>query len=559
MRVSSTEFAGTLEGPIDKNTTFLASARRSYLQYFFQLIDLPIRPNYWDFQYKVTHKIDDKTTLTAIGLGAIDEFSFAAPKNSDLTKEYIIRSLPTINQWNYTVGFTLKRLIAHGYYNITASRNMFSNKLDQFENAEFGNESKRTFKSYSQEIENKLRWDVNQYFGAWKLSYGLSAQYVKYNNNFFAVVRRQLLDSTGAIIQPQINVNFLTAIDFEKYGAFASLNRKAFNDLLSITLAARTDVNSYQKNGFNPLNAFSPRLTLSYVLSPGININATVGRYAKLPVYTILGFKDENGAFPNKDTKYITCDHLVGGFEFLPANSLRITVEGFYKSYQNYPVSVATNTSIANEGADYGTIGNELVKSIGKGRAYGVEFFVQQKLIKRLFVTASYTLFQSEFTGDNNTYIPSSWDAKQLLSIILGYKFNRGWEIGLKYRLSGGTPYTPYDMVASQMNYTLTGQGVPDYSRLNQARLPAFNELDLRIDKKINFKKSFLDVYFDFQNAGMAKNVNKDYYTFQRNKDNTYATTDGKPLRADGSNAIPVLIKNVDQTIIPAIGIIFEF
>lgn len=159
-RLSSTELAGTLEGPIGKKTTFLASARRSYLQYFFQLIDLPIRPNYWDFQYKVNTKINEKNTITAIGLGAIDEFYFAVPKNSDPTKEYIIRSNPNINQWNYTMGFTWKKTLENGFSNLSLSRNMFNNRLDRFEDAQEGNEEKRTFKSESQEIENKDRKSV---------------------------------------------------------------------------------------------------------------------------------------------------------------------------------------------------------------------------------------------------------------------------------------------------------------------------------------------------------------------------------------------------------------
>jgi hypothetical protein len=69
-RLSGTEAALTAEGPLGQKrgkTTFLASARRSYLQFLFKAIDLPIRPDYWDFQYKITHKIDSKTTLTSIG------------------------------------------------------------------------------------------------------------------------------------------------------------------------------------------------------------------------------------------------------------------------------------------------------------------------------------------------------------------------------------------------------------------------------------------------------------------------------------------------------------
>jgi hypothetical protein len=42
----------------------------------FEALDLPIRPSFWDFQFKVAHKLDDKTTLTALGVGAIDDFTF---------------------------------------------------------------------------------------------------------------------------------------------------------------------------------------------------------------------------------------------------------------------------------------------------------------------------------------------------------------------------------------------------------------------------------------------------------------------------------------------------
>jgi outer membrane receptor for ferrienterochelin and colicin len=559
IRVSSSEIALTTEGPISKKTTFLASARRSYLQYFFQLIDLPIRPNYWDFQYKVTHKIDEKTTISAIGLGAIDEFSFAVPKSSTLEKQYIIRSLPTINQWNYTVGFSLKRLIKSGYYNIVASRNMFNNRLDRFEEADFGNEARRTFRSRSQEIENKLRLEVNQSSGEWKFNYGASLQYVKFHNDLFSLIRKQVLDNAGNVLQPGLNINYYTAIDFFRYGVFGSVNRRFIDDKLSLTFGIRTDLNNYLNDGNNPINALSPRFTASYSLTDKFNINGTVGRYAKLPVYTVLGFRDATGALANKDNKYIISDHYAGGVEYLPNSSLRITLEGFYKQYSNYPVSLLNNISLANLGADFGAIGNERVTSTGKGRSYGVELFVQQKLVKKFFITASYTLFWSEFTGNNNVYIPSSWDTRHLASLILGRKFARGWELGAKYRLSGGTPYTPFDMIASRLNYATTGQGTLDYTRINQERLPLFNQLDIRIDKKINFKKASLDFFLDFQNVAFSRNVSKDYYSFQRNTDNSFAATDNGPLKADGSNAIPVLIPNIDQTITPALGIIFEF
>ena len=558
-RISSTEVAGTIEGPIGKNTTFLASVRRSYLQYFFALIDLPIRPNYWDFQYKINTQLNKKNTLTAIGLGAIDEFSFAVPKESDASKEYIIRSNPNINQWNYTVGLTLKHTLDNGYYNLSLSRNMFENRLDRFEDNDTENESRRTLKSVSQEIENKLRWEVNQFFGDWKIVYGLSAQYVKYNNDFFARIAPAISDSTGAVIVPQIDLSFYNAIDFARYGAFVSINKKMFGERLSLTGGIRTDMNTFTTTGNNPLNALSPRLAASFAINEKWNMNASIGRYAKLPVYTVLGFK-QNGTSVNRDSEYILCDHYVYGFEYLPKNSLRITAEGFYKQYSNYPVSVITGVSLANQGSVYGAIGNEAVTSSGEGRAYGFELFLQQKFTKSYFLTASYTFFKSEFTGADGSYAPSAWDNRHLLSVIFGKKFKNGYELGVKYRLAGGAPYTPYDLTSSQLNYVTLGTGSFDFTQLNSQRLPVFNQLDIRIDKKINFKKSSLDFFLDIQNVTNAKSYSQDLYSFQRNADNSgFATTDGQALRADGSNGIPILIPNVNGSIIPAFGIIYDF
>ncbi len=134
VRLSGTELAGTLEGPaVIENKLYCLSPPASYLQLLFSALDLPIRPNYWDFQYKVTHKLNAKTTITALGVGAIDEFSFAVPKESTPENDYILRSNPTINQWNYTVGFAIKRLINKGYINLAISRNHFNNRLDRFE------------------------------------------------------------------------------------------------------------------------------------------------------------------------------------------------------------------------------------------------------------------------------------------------------------------------------------------------------------------------------------------------------------------------------------------
>lgn len=562
-RLSATEFAATLEGPIsrEKGSTFLVSARRSYLQFLFQAIDLPIRPNFWDFQAKLNYPLDAKTTLTFIGMGAIDEFSFAAPKKSTPEKLYVINSNANINQWNYTTGVSLKRLLKKGYLNLALSRTAFDNDIVRFEDNQNPESSNQTLDLNSRETENKLRLDVNKNLGKWKLAYGASVQSASYLNKTFAVLRKEIRDEDNVIVQPGVTVNFESPLDpFIRIGAFIQAGKRFFSDRIGVSGGLRTDMNTFTTGAMNPFNTLSPRISLSYTLTDTWTLNASAGKYYKLAPYTILGFADNQNRLVNRDADYLSSTHYATGLEFIPAEDLRFTLEGFYKKYAQVPVSVRSGISLSNLGRDFSVLGNEAVITNGNGKAYGIEFFAQKKLTERFFGILSYTWFHSQYSGADGIFYPSSWDNRHLLSLTWGYKFKRNWELGLKFRYQGGAPYTPFDETASRLNYLSQGTGTLDYSMLNSQRLNAFNSSDIRIDKKWNFKHTTLDLFVDVTNWYVARNPEIPEYTFRRNEDNTaFLTTDGNSIKPDGSNAIPTRVKNDDPFFTPTIGFIVEF
>ncbi|MGY3091418.1 hypothetical protein ACVWYF_004485 [Hymenobacter sp. UYAg731] len=561
LRTSGTEVAATLEGPLTKNTTFLASARRSYLQVLFKLIDLPIRPDFYDFQFKTTTKLSPKTTLTTLGLGAIDHFEIVPPKKSSPSKEFILRNNPTINQWNYTAGLNLRHLVDNGYLNLSLSRTQQYAAADQFQYGYAGQEAYRKLFARTNETENKLRADVNKRIGRWQYSYGVVGQLVHYDNNLSNRIRAEVRDASGAIVSPAVTVRFQTSLDFVRYGAFAQATRAYGPDgRLTVSAGVRTDGTSALLQGYRLDRTLSPRVSLSYALLPTLNLNASLGRYYKIPPSTILGYRDPAGLLLNEGSRYIRSDHAVAGLEWLPGAATRLTLEGFYKKYAYYPVSVSDGISLANLGGDFNAIGNEAVTSTGQGRAYGAEAFFQQKLSGKLFAIVSFTAFRSEFSGRDEIYKPTAWDTRFLGSALLGYKLGRGWELGTKYRVGGGGPYTPYDEAASRASYQAIGQGILDYRQLNTQRLRPFQQLDLRLDKKISLRRFSFDFYIDVQNALLAKPVSVPTYTFERLPDNSgYTTTDGQPLRPDGSNAVPILLPDSDALVVPTIGFIIEF
>lgn len=560
LRLSATELAGTVEGPLSGKTSFLASVRRSYLQLLFQAIDLPIRPNYWDFQYKVTHRVDKKTTLTFLGVGAIDDFTFAAPRKASPEKLYILDATAPIHQWNYTVGTSLRRQIRNGFWNLSLSRNMFDNQIEKYDENDGDNESKKRLGIYSQETENKLRFDISKTVSGWKLSYGSMLQYVASANDNFYRLRKEIRDENGALLQPALIRDYRSDISFFRYGLFAQAGRRFFNDRLGLSAGIRNDMNSFTRNGKNWLRTLSPRVSASWVLTDQWTLNGSAGIYYKLPPYTLLSFRDNNSLLVNQSAEYLRSTHYTIGTEFLPENNTRFTLEFFYKKYRHVPVSVKDGISLANMGGDFGILGNEAVITNGKGRTWGLELFAQQKLSRRFFGTFSYTWFYSRYSGADGIEKASAWDNRHLLSFLMGYKFNRNWELGLKFRYQGGAPFTPFNVQASQLNYLTLGSGIPDYARLNSNRLRAFHAGDIRIDKKWNFRKTTFNLFLDITNWYKAANQATPQFTFRRNADNTaFLSTDGQTVREDGSNAIPLLLSNEDATIIPTIGFIIEF
>jgi hypothetical protein len=557
-RLSATEVAATLEGPVirnNPNTTFIASVRRSYLQFLFKFLELPFLPDYWDYQYKVTHKMNDKNEISLIGLGSIDNFKLNSPgeKKADETQgDYLARlaiidQLPLNSQWSTTAGITWKRRIENGYFNVTLSKNVLHNQAEKYENDDKNQPARFLYKST--EDENKLRFDLTQFYGNWTVSYGANLQYSQYSNSTFNRIRNEITDEQGNVISPAFTVDYRTNLNFWKGGAFTQVSRSFLDNRLTTTAGIRTDVNTFNNQGANPLQTLSPRLALSYSLSNQWNINASVGRYYKIPPYTVLGFRQpETNSLVNKDAKYIRSDHLVAGLEYLPARSTRITVEGFYKKYANYPVSTFDSISLANLGGNFGILGNERVAPVGLGRTYGVEFLFQQKLTRNFYGILSYTLYWSEYTGFNpSQYIPSAWDNRHLISFTGGYKLGRNWEVGVRFRLLGGSPYTPVDSAATLQNYDITGSSIPDYSKLNTLRLKAYNAADIRIDKKWNFKRWTLDIYLELQNAYNSQNPSAPSYTLERNDDNTIR----QPRALYG-------LPQDNSSILPTIGLIVE-
>ncbi|WP_228438193.1 TonB-dependent receptor plug domain-containing protein [Chryseobacterium sp. 6424] len=288
------------------------------------------------------------------------------------------------------------------------------------------------------------------------------------------------------VTQNAINFDdFTSDLDLIQYGLYLQSARKFANDRLQVSAGLRLDASNYSDNTENPLEQFSPRLSLSYRFTDRFAFNFNTGIYYQLPTYTALGFI-ENDLLINKNTlKYIRNTHIVGGFEYNGENNLRLTVEGYYKKYKNYPFSLRNQISLANVGGDFGVVGSEPLDSRGFGETYGVELLAQKRTVNNLYGIIAYTFGYSKFSESNGNLLPSSWDSRHILTLTGGKYFNRNWNIGARFRLQSGLPETPYDLQRSALVniWNIANGPVSDFSRLNSARGNVAHQLDLRAEK----------------------------------------------------------------------------
>ena len=205
-----------------------------------------------------------------------------------------------------------------------------------------------------------------------------------------------------------------------------------------------------------------------------------MGRYTQRPF-----FDEVDKTFGNPDLNLEHSAHFSLAYEQRFADGVELDVTGFYKQLYS---SVSP-------------ISDPLLKydNNGKGRIGGVEVLLRKNLTSRFFGWISYTLMRSERKGsEDKDYRLFSQDQTHILTLIAQYKLTSAWEVGARYRYTTGNPQTP---IISSIYDADANVYVPVQGALNSTRLNAFQQLDLRVDRKWRFDSWILTAYFELQNA----------------------------------------------------------
>ncbi len=543
--LGASEAALSGSGHIGKKTTYLFSVRQSYLQLLFKMIGLPFLPNFIDAQIKVKSRLTQRDELTVMALGGIDRMALNMDlEGKDENSDYILSYLPKIEQETFTVGANYKHYAGRHTQTLVLSHNFLNNKNLKYRNNDESLEENLIFRLKSAEQKTTLRFEnKTTWTGGWTLKSGAEVNYLDYTN------KEKRLQQSG------MQAFYRTHLAFVAYGASLAVDYRESQGRWSTSMGLRMDGNNYSSRMSRPWTQLSPRASFRYVFSPNWSASATAGWYHQLPPYTALGAKSEAGQLLNKNLRYMNVAQGGLGGEWKPSEKWAISVEGFYKSYHRVPLSVADGVPLSCKGTDYGVVGNEKLLSTAQGRAYGVEALVRWTLPERLNLTGSFTWYKSEYRADRQAaYIPSAWDNRFILNMSGTYSFPHNWSVGLRLSCIGGAPYTPYDEdLSSLVSYwNLNGRSAYDYSRYNTERLPAYAQLDVRVDKDFFFKRWHLGLYVDLQNVTVSKLRQQDVFM-------STGVIVNPDAPADRQRYEMKRIEQISGVLLPSIGITAEF
>jgi len=250
-------------------------------------------------------------------------------------------------------------------------------------------------------------------------------------------------------------------------GTFAALRLRPTENL-TISPGVRADL--FAEQGTSRF-VVEPRLDAVWLATTRLTLKVNVGRFSQMPSLplNVAGFE----SFGLASIGLQRSDSGAGGFSLRILEDTTLDITGFY---QRMRVTDLTNLDVQST-----MITENDVLILHDGVGYGVETMLRRPPTNRFSGWISYTLSYSYRNGANGV-VRSDWDQRHILNVVGNYRIFERTTVG------------------ARVHYN-TGRDAPLPPLANRTQLPAYYQLDLRIERRFVFDRFLLNAYFDFANA----------------------------------------------------------
>jgi hypothetical protein len=497
--------AGTiLEGPIaDGKGSWIVSIRRTFLDVVTDDIGIGGVPVLYTLNGKVVYDLSPSDRIWLVNVSGRDNIRLGLTESTDLEEEELANFDIRYKGWRSGTGFNWQRLFSKGV-GLLGVTNAQADVGQQVKDLVFDDPSPAgpvddiiatspvVYAESSRERETTVKYDLTMYMPVVeKIQMGGNVRWVRAEYDVDSPYGNDIPFSQEPNLDPiRINESVST------YHAAAYVQgTKELTRRFNITLGARYDRYAYTEH-----SRLSPRLSVAYRLTPTLTASASGGLYYQQPAFLFLTIFPEN--------RFLApwrAAHAVAGVAWNRSPDLRLTVEGYWKRYSQYPVaSELPSVSLANIGDTF-DVRQLLFKltASGRGEAAGGEVYVEKRLTSRLYGQANLAVSRTRHAGLDGILRPGSFDYQVTFSVTGGYRFTPKWQASTRIAYLSGRPYTPYDSAIS----TAQRRGVYDLDRVNAQRAPAYSRIDVRVDRSFTVGTGTLNVFGGVQNLFNRQNV----------------------------------------------------
>ncbi len=285
---------------------------------------------------------------------------------------------------------------------------------------------------------------------------------------------------------------------------------------LTLVLGGRADLWTFYDQ---VRTAFDPRFTFRWDMVTHATLKGSLGVYHQTPSPFELATK-----FGNPDLPLERGVQGSLGVEVDLTRSLEVDVQAFGRNADDIAEFVVSPIAFFASGA-------ARIQPVAHERVYGAELLLRQRLDQaqwsqlfgqapwgKMFGWVAYTLMRAERRGDAPVGVegaePYDWemsdfDQTHIFSLAASTEIPWGIEVGAAVRYVTGFP----DTFAHGGIYDADTSRYRSYDApYNSSRIPAFFQLDLRVDKRWVFETWSLAAFCDLQNATNQQNF--EFYTY---------------------------------------------
>ena len=498
---------GVLEGPwAGGKGSWIVSARRSFLDYFTQDTGEGGVPVYYSFTGKVVRDFGNFDRIWVTSIAGIDEIRLGLSEKTEPGDGLGAFDIRYAGRRNAT-GINWQRIFGTrgvGLLGLThSSAAVDSTVKDLVRNGPVGPElsvdqavaaGALTFRQDSTENETTIKYDLTLHAGT-AGEYRLGGAQKLFANDYLTL---SPLGYDGPFAsEPDLNpIDLREGFEATQSSVYLQGTHQ-LGRRFRATIGGRFD--RYAHFGISH-SRFSPRAAVSIALADGLSWNASWGMYHQIPLYLFLA------AYPeNRQLMPARSEHWVSGLSWTPTRSLRLTLEAYAKRYKDYSVATQFPTlSLANVGDTFDA--RDIIypmTSAGRGRASGIELFIEKKFAGKWFGQANMAYSRARHAGLDGKLRPGAFDRPLAFNAVGGRRILRKWEVAFRTAYLTGRPYTPFDLESSKSQR----RGIFDLAEVNMERYDPYFSLDLRIDRTFSVRDQDVVVYGGVQNVTGRKNT----------------------------------------------------